>query len=122
MPTKTEISEFSLFIEELAEKLKNEVNKLLPLKVPNGLENDRVDIVKGNKLMTDFITWENIKCPVLFTTGEWDTDCDTEGLPEYAKKCNGEVFLCPEGTHWVLMEKNRGVMIEKFVNFIKGSK
>lgn len=107
-----------IFPIEWYDRLNTEIAKVLPLKVPAGTDNDRIDVING-KPMSAFVRIEDIKCPALFTSGEWDTDCDINSLYDYAKMCKGNVSVIKDGTHWVLMEKNRNKMVDVVSNFVK---
>jgi esterase/lipase len=109
------------------EKIKNAIisSGILEKEYHNGLDFSRHEIVNGYKKIEDFFEWKKIVNPIIFTTGAWDKDCDTNVLQEYVDQCSSDVkkiSLIPEGTHWISIEKNRDKMAKEIVDFILSNK
>lgn len=94
----------------------------MPIKVPQGTENDRRDIRSGRAALEDWLDIEKVNCDVLFLTGAWDRDVDMDYFYSLFKSIpseNKKFRLSKDGSHWALMETKRMNIINIMTRFLK---
>jgi pimeloyl-ACP methyl ester carboxylesterase len=98
------------------------ISEVMPLKVPNGTENNRFAVKRGERNLEDFIRWQDVTVPVLFTTGEWDIDINHTEFKNTLDLCSSKdkyFKLAKYGAHWIILEKFRQNMIDIMADFVK---
>jgi len=96
-------------------------SKFLEKEQHTGMDYSRHMIITGQKKLEDYFAWENISQPILFTSGEWDRDCDIHMLKGYLDKCSSKVkkvIIIEDGTHWICVETKRYRLVNLLCNFV----
>ena len=91
-------------------------------KVPNGTYIQRLKISSGEESLDKYFTWDKVTKPILFTSGEWDSDFSYQDHKKYYDQCVSEykeIDYLSEGSHWMLLETTRKTMADRITNFAK---
>ncbi len=91
-------------------------------KVPNGTYVQRLKFSSGTENLDKYFTWDKVLKPILFTSGEWDSDFSFEDHKKYYNQCASnqkEIDYLNSGSHWMLLETTRKTMTDKITEFAK---
>lgn len=98
------------------------LDEAMPIKVPQGTENDRRDIRAGRATLDQWLDINKVQCDLLFLTGAWDRDVDMDyfhSLFRLIPAKNKRFRLSKDGSHWALMETKRMNIINIMTGFLQ---
>ena len=111
-----------IFPAAWCEELKEQLNRHMPIKMPNGTSHDRYLMMYGLVDISEYVRFSNIKCDTLFINGLWDTIVDMDYFYKVFKQIgakNKKFRLIKDSSHTVITETTRQKFIDVMNKFLE---